>query len=197
MNERTCIVTRKSGAPDDLIRFVAGPTAARSGSEAKPSRPWLLGHAQTAYMWTGGREEALRARAEGEVKVPADLGDDGRPAACARRRSASLGLARKAGAVVSGAGKVEPRSARARRWRCSTPPKRRPTGSARSTRRARRPRISGWPGNPGLQTFFGGRIGFGIGGANVIHAAVLAQDAGKAAGEAHSCARPLPGRHPG
>ena len=25
MNERTCIVTRKSGAPDDLIRFVVGP----------------------------------------------------------------------------------------------------------------------------------------------------------------------------
>ena len=64
MNERTCIVTRKSGAPDDLIRFVVGPgLCPRSRSEEKPSRPRLLGHRRPRCMSSGRPPRScLRAR---------------------------------------------------------------------------------------------------------------------------------------
>jgi predicted RNA-binding protein YlxR (DUF448 family) len=43
MNDRTCIVTRKAGEPDGLIRFVVGRMVGRSRSQTQAARPRLLG----------------------------------------------------------------------------------------------------------------------------------------------------------
>ncbi len=45
-NGRMCIVTRESGSPDELIRFVAAPDGTVvAGSEAATAGPRLLGQA--------------------------------------------------------------------------------------------------------------------------------------------------------
>ena len=93
----------------------------------------------------------------------------------------ALGLARKAGAVALGAAKVEARCAAARRCWCCTPPRPRKTACARSPRRSRATAHAGGPEIPAYKLFSEAELGLALGGTNVIHAAVLAGDAGQAA----------------
>src|SRR5690606_6987221 len=103
MNDRTCIVTRETREPDEMIRFVAAP----DGSvvpDLKRSLPgrgcWIV--AEKALVKKAA-ERNLFARA---LKVPltatpdlADLVDS----LMAKATLGTLGLARKAGAVALGA----------------------------------------------------------------------------------------------
>src|SRR4029453_5312418 len=107
MNERTCIVTKKSGAPDDLIRFVVGPdsTLVPDLRRNLPGRGcWVSAdrlHVERAV------EKKLFGRAlKKDVSGPADLGEMV-DRLLARAALGALGLARKAGAVALGAAKVE------------------------------------------------------------------------------------------
>ncbi|MFV0298381.1 MAG: RNA-binding protein [Hyphomicrobiaceae bacterium] len=105
--ERTCVVTREPGGPDDLIRFVVAPDGAVMADVGNrlPGRG----------VWVGiGRGLVEKAVKQGSfargfkrpVVVPQDLGE--RVEALLRRRVVeALSLANKAGQVVAGFAKVE------------------------------------------------------------------------------------------
>ena len=76
MNERTCIVTRKSGAPDDLIRFVVGPDSALV-PDLKRNLPgrgcWVT--ADRVHVDRAAAKKLFARALKAEVRLPADLGD--------------------------------------------------------------------------------------------------------------------------
>ena len=107
MNDRTCIVTRRSAAPDDLIRFVVGPAGDVVPDIARklPGRGcWVT--ASRARVDEAQKRKLFARAFRRDVATPADLGAmiDG---LLAKSALGSLGLARKAGAVALGAAKVE------------------------------------------------------------------------------------------
>ena len=107
MNDRTCILTRKSGEAQELIRFVAGP----DGHLVPDIKANLPGRGAWISASRSVLEEAIRRKAfthslKADIIVDqgiADLVDKLLVKAALGR----LALARKAGAVVTGATKVE------------------------------------------------------------------------------------------
>ena len=105
--ERTCIVSRETRSPDELIRFVIGPDreVVPDLKHRLPGRGvWVSANRQAV-------EEAVRRRLfsrafKGEVKAAPDLARQIEEAIRRDLRQA-LSLANKAGAVVSGFTKVE------------------------------------------------------------------------------------------
>lgn len=105
--ERTCIVTREPGAPDELMRFVLAP----DGTVTADLRGRLPGRGAWVTPTAARVAEAMRrklfARAfKSEVAVPAGL-VEAIDAALVRDLRGSLSLANKAGAVLTGFAKVE------------------------------------------------------------------------------------------
>ena len=182
MNERTCIVTRKSGAPDELIRFVVGPDSAVV-PDLKRNLPgrgcWVT--ADRLHVDRAAAKKLFARAFKAEVGVPPDLGGMV-DRLLARSALGTLGLARKAGAIALGAAKVES-AVRVGQGLggASRAPKLRTTASARSPRRGGRPRMRAALQIPAYKLFSEAELGLALGGTNVIHAAVLAGDAGKAA----------------
>ena len=107
MNDRTCILTRKSGEAQELIRFVAGP----DGHLVPDIKANLPGRGAWISASRSVLEDAIRRKAfthslKADIIVDqgiADLVDKLLVKAALGR----LALARKAGAVVTGATKVE------------------------------------------------------------------------------------------
>jgi len=107
MNDRTCIVTRKNGPADGMIRFVADPQGRVVAD--------LKGRLPGRGCWVTARHDLVQRAARGNlfaralktrVTVPADLADE----VDGLMVTALLGmmsLARKAGQLVSGAAKVD------------------------------------------------------------------------------------------
>ena len=197
MNERTCIVTRQSGAPDDLIRFVVGPDSALV-PDLKRNLPgrgcWVT--ADRLHVERAAAKKLFARALKAEIQVPADLGDMV-DRLLARSALGSIGLARKAGAVALGAAKVEAACRSGEALAVLHAGEASPDGVRKIMPGAPCDRPSGRPRNPRLQTFFGGRIGFGIGGRKCDTCCRSRAGRGQGGAEAHSCARPLPGRHPG
>jgi predicted RNA-binding protein YlxR (DUF448 family) len=181
MNDRTCIVTRRQAGPDELIRFVVGPDGAVV--------PDLKRNLPGRGCWvTADREHVDKAAKKGlfarafkaQVAVPADLGGmvDG---LLAKAALGALGLARKAGAVGLGATKVEAavRSGAAllvlHAAEASADGLRKIAQARRATAHAGGPEIRAY------KLFSEQELGLALGGTNVIHAAVLAGDAGRSA----------------
>jgi predicted RNA-binding protein YlxR (DUF448 family) len=182
MNERTCIVTRKrAGEADGLIRFVRGP----DGSvvpDLKRNLPgrgcWVTGervHVDKAVA------RKLFARAlKAEVTVAPDLGE-AVDALLARAALGALGLARKAGAVVLGAAKVEDAVRKGAALLVLHAVEASEDG-VRKIASARRATVhAGGPDIPAYKLFSEADLGLAFGGTNVIHAAVLADGAGRSA----------------
>ncbi len=105
--ERTCIVTRRTAPPAELIRFVVGPD-----DQVVPD---LKGNLPGRGAWVTAKaeavKEAVKRRAftrafKAEVRAAPDLADQIEEALRRDLRQA-LSLANKAGAVVSGFTKVE------------------------------------------------------------------------------------------
>ncbi|HEV7253242.1 MAG TPA: RNA-binding protein [Mesorhizobium sp.] len=181
MNDRTCIVTREAREADDLIRFVAGP----DGSVVPDLKRTLPGRGCWVTATRVAVDKAVKrklfARAlKAEVTAPDDLGAQV-DMLLARSALGSLGLARKAGQVVMGAAQVESavRSGKAHlvlHAREASPDGVRKIGNAR--------RAVFYEDGPEIAAFklFGeAELGLALGGTNVIHAAVLGADAGRAA----------------
>lgn len=181
MNDRTCIVTRRPAGPDERIRFVAGPDGVVVPDLKKnlPGRGcWVTSdrdHVEKAA------KRGLFARAlKAEVSVPADIGDMV-DRLLAKSALGSLGLARKAGVIALGATKVEAavRNGSALLVLHAT------EASADGTRKiAQARRATAHMGGPEIHAyklFSEQELGLALGGTNVIHAAVLAGDAGRAA----------------
>ena len=181
MNDRTCIVTRRPAEPDELIRFVVGPD--------KAVVPDLKRNLPGRGCWvTADREHVDKAAKKGlfpralksEVTVQPDLGGMV-DRLLAKSALGALGLARKAGVVALGATKVEAsvRSGAAllvlHADEASEDGLRKITQARRATAHAGGPEIMAY------KLFSEQELGLALGGTNVIHAAVLAGDAGRSA----------------
>ena len=181
MNDRTCIVTRRQAGPDELIRFVVGPD--------KAVVPDLKRNLPGRGCWvTADREHVDKAAKKGlfgrafkaQVTVPIDLGGMV-DLLLARAALGALGLARKAGALALGATKVEAsvRSGAAllvlHAAEASADGLRKIAQARRATAHAGGPEIRAY------KLFSEQELGLALGGTNVIHAAVLAGDAGRSA----------------
>jgi predicted RNA-binding protein YlxR (DUF448 family) len=180
MNDRTCIVTRKAGAADELIRFVAGPDSSIVPDLKRklPGRGcWVS--AERPYVDQAARKNLFARALKAEVRVPEDLGGMV-DRLLAQSALGSLGLARKAGQVALGAAKVDNavRSGKALLVLHATDAA---DDGIRKIAAARRATVhAGGPAIPAYKLFSESELGLALGGTNVIHAAVLAGDASRA-----------------
>jgi predicted RNA-binding protein YlxR (DUF448 family) len=181
MIERTCIVTRKTAEPDDLIRFVAGPDSAIV-PDLKRNLPgrgcWVT--ADRAHVDAAAKKNLFARALKAEVRPPTGLGG---VVDTLLEKSAlgAIGLARKAGAIVLGAAQVEGavRSGKAIGVLHATEAS---ADGVRKIAQARRSTVHlGGPAIPAYKLLAERELGLALGATNVIHAAVLAGDAGKAA----------------
>jgi uncharacterized protein len=107
VNDRSCIVTRKAGSEDELLRFVLSP----DGEVVPDLQRKLPGRGCWVSLDRSVLAEAVKTKAfnrgfRGECKIPGDLPD--RVGVLLRQQAlAHLSLARKAGEAVSGFTKVE------------------------------------------------------------------------------------------
>ena len=180
MSERTCIVTRRTGEPDGLLRFVAAPdmTVVPDLKRKLPGRGcWVT--AERACVEKAARKNLFARALKADVRPPDDL------AAMVDRLLAqaalgSLGLARKAGQVVLGAAKVDAAVRSGRALFVLHAGEASPDG-VRKIDQARRATVHlGGPATAAYKLFSEAELGLALGGTNVIHAAVLAHDAGQA-----------------
>lgn len=180
MSERTCIVTRGSGEPDGLLRFVAGPdmSVVPDLKRRLPGRGcWVT--AERVHVDQAARKNLFARALKAKVTPPADLGAMV-DRLMAQSALGSLGLARKAGQVVLGAAKVEA-AVRAGKAALVLHALEASPDGVRKIDQARRATVHlGGPDIPAYKLFSQAELGLALGGTNVIHAAVLAQDAGKA-----------------
>jgi predicted RNA-binding protein YlxR (DUF448 family) len=180
MNDRTCIVTRTEAEPDDLIRFVVGPdsTVVPDIKRSLPGRGcWVV--AERLHVEQAAAKNLFARAFKAKVNVPADLGAMVE-ALLARHALGMLGMARKAGAVVFGATKVEG-SVRSGLALCVLHANEASYDGIRKISQARRAVVHlGGPAIAAYKLFPEAELSLALGGTNVIHAAVLAGDAGKA-----------------
>lgn len=180
MNERTCIVTRRTSGPDGLLRFVAGPDmmVVPDLKRRLPGRGcWVT--AERVHVDEAARKNLFARAFKAKVTPPDDLG-----AMVDRLMAQSalgvLGLARKAGQVVLGAAKVES-AVRSGRALLVLHAQEASADGIRKIDQARRAVVyQGGPSIPACKLFSQAELGLALGGINVIHAAVLAADTGKA-----------------
>lgn len=182
MNDRTCIVTRHNADPDRLIRFVAAPdsTVVPDLKRNLPGRGcWVTADREHVDKAAASKKLFSRALREG-VSVPAELGEQV-DRLLARSALGALGLARKAGKLALGAAKVE-NAVRSGSAVLVLHAFEAAEDGVRKITQARRATVHlGGPDIPAYKLFAEPEMGLALGSTNVIHAAVLAGDAGTAA----------------
>ena len=136
--ERTCVLTRRKGTQDELIRLALGPDGevAPDVRARAPGRGAWIGVDRTALDAANakGKLKAALQRAfkTNELAVPADLGE--RIEAALRQTALDrLGMEARAGNLINGADKVET-AARARQGPSAAPCRRRERGGAPQAR---------------------------------------------------------------
>jgi predicted RNA-binding protein YlxR (DUF448 family) len=181
MNDRTCIVSGRPGDPGAMIRFVAGP----DGSvvpDLKRNLPgrgcWVLAHRD--YIDLAAGKNLFGRGLKQTVTVAPELGalvDE----LLAKRALGQLGLARKAGAVVTGATQVDKSVRSGAAIAVLHDPAAAPDGIRKITQaRTFVERMDG-PDIPAFDSFREGELDLALGAGNVIHAAVLDGQPGQAA----------------
>lgn len=198
LNERMCIVSRKTMAPEDVIRFVRGP----DGAVVPDLRRRLPGRGAHVALSRAAVDQAMRrklfARAlRAEVTGPADLGalvDQ----LLAKSALGALGLARKAGQLVTGAAKVDAAIRSGQALLLVQAREAAPDG-IRKMDAARHVAAASGHGTaiPALRLLGADELGLALGGGNVIHAAILAGDAGSAAAKRMQALANYRGESPG
>lgn len=181
MNDRTCIVSRERHEPDDMIRFVVDPGGIVV-ADLKRNLPgrgcWVTG--DRLYVEKAAAKNLFSRAFKRQVTVAPDLADlvD---AMMVRSALGTAGLARKAGAVALGATKIES-AVRAGEALVVLHAFEASDDGVRKIASARRAVAhQGGPAIRSCKLFSEAELSLALGGTNVIHAAVLAQDAGKAA----------------
>ena len=181
MNDRTCIVSRQRREPDELVRFVVGPDGAVV-PDLKRNLPgrgcWVT--ADRLHMEKAVAKNLFARAFKRQVDVPADLAD-AIDRLLVRSALGAVGLARRAGAVALGAAKVDNavRSGEALLVLHATDASH--DGVRKITQARRATAHLGGPEIHAYKLFSEADLSLALGGTNVIHAAVLAQEAGKAA----------------
>jgi predicted RNA-binding protein YlxR (DUF448 family) len=181
MNDRTCIVTRQAGEPDGLLRFVAGPDMSVVPDIRRnlPGRGcWVT--AERRFVDEAVRRKLFARTLKQEVTVPADLGEMV-DRLLARAALGSLGLARKAGQVALGAAKVEAAVRSGKALAVLHAREAADDGIRKMTQARRAVVFAEGPDIPAYKLFPEAELGLALGATNVIHAALLAGEAGKAA----------------
>jgi predicted RNA-binding protein YlxR (DUF448 family) len=176
--ERMCIVTRERRAPEELIRFVAGPDG-RVVADIKAKLPgrgvWVTARAEIVEQAVRRQAFArgLKASAKAEKNLAADV-----DALLERDCLQSLSLANKAGAVVTGFAKVETAIGTGR-VALLLHAKDASTDGIRKLGQAVRRRF-GAEGPPQINLFASSQLDLALGRANVVHAALDAEPASRA-----------------
>lgn len=182
LGERTCIVTRRrEEAPGALIRFVAAP----DGSVVVDLKKRLPGRgcwvtADRLRVAEAVRKNLFARALRAEAKAAPDLADQV-DALMAKTTLGSLGLARKAGALLLGAAQVES-AVRSGKAIAVLHADDAAADGVRKIDQARRAVVHlGGPEIASYKLFGSADLGLALGAANVIHAALLQTDAGRAA----------------
>ena len=181
MNDRTCIVTGKAGAPETMIRFVQGP----DGVVVPDLRGNLPGR---GCRVTATREAVEKAVAKNHFRrgLKADVRvDKGLPdlldTLLVRQVTGALAMARKAGDVVSGHAQVD-KAVRAGKALAVVHAAEAADDGVRKIDQARRATaLLGGPDTASYRLLTAEQIGLAFGNGHVIHAAVLDGRAGDAA----------------
>lgn len=181
MNDRTCIVTREAAEPDELIRFVVGPdnSIVPDLKRKLPGRGcWVT--ADRLHVDKAAGKNLFARVFKKDVTVSPDLGAlvD---ALLAKSALGALGLARKAGAVALGATKVESAVRSGDALLVLHADEASEDGLRKITNARRATAYAGGPETYAYKLFSEADLSLALGGTNVIHAAVLADDAGRAA----------------
>jgi predicted RNA-binding protein YlxR (DUF448 family) len=175
--ERTCIVSRKTFAPEALIRFVMSP-----GGEVVPD---IKGKLPGRGAWVEARRSAVeQARQKRlfqralkqELTVPEDIA--GRVETLLRDDAlAALALARKSGAAVAGFEKVQAalREGRAIAWLSAE------DASSDGTTKLAKAATTGEAGPAALRGFASTELGAVFGRESVTHVALAGTGAGEPA----------------
>ncbi len=171
-SERTCIVTRQSGPADALIRFVVAPdgTLVPDLRHRLPGRgAWVT--RSSAIVAEAERRHLFEKQFEGKVVVEPGLADrvDSLLLAAA---TGALAMARKAGALIAGFGKVESALASEPVVALIHASEAGEDGVAKLAAAARR--RFGLAKLPVIRCFSGEDLDLAFGRTNVIHAALLA-----------------------
>lgn len=179
MNDRTCIVTRKAGSADELIRFVAAPDGSVV-ADLKRNLPgrgcWVSADRKTVEL---AIKKKAFSRALGEAVVAASDLPDLIDKVMTKNFSGTLGLARKAGQIGLGSAKVDAaiRKGEAILVLHAT------DGAVDGVRKLDQARkavaLTGGPDIPALKLLTSDEMDLALGGGNVIHAAVLKGSAGE------------------
>jgi uncharacterized protein len=179
MNERTCIVTRTSGTADGLIRFVAAP----DGNVVPDLKRQLPGRGCWVTATRVRVDEAVKKNLfkrglKEDVTASADLGAlvD---ALLVKSALGSLGLARKAGQIVTGSAKVDAAIRSKEAILVLHASDAAPDGVRKIDQARKAVAYGGGPDIPSLAPFAGPQMDLALGGTNVIHAAALAGSAGE------------------
>jgi uncharacterized protein len=167
-SERTCIVTRTKGAPQDLLRFVRAPdgSVVPDLRHKLPGRGvWVSPDAKTVAQAV--KRKAFARGFKAEVRVSEALPDE---VADLMRRDclASLSLAKKAGLVITGFAKVEAAaggSAVIALLNASD-------GGLDGRRKLRQALRRGGCDVPEINVFTEAQLSLALGGSNVVHAAL-------------------------
>ncbi len=181
LNPRTCIATRQTLPADALIRFVRDPDN-RIVPDLRRKLPGRGAHVSFSReaVETAVKRRLFARAFRSAVDTPADLGAMV-DRLLAAQATGSLGLARKAGQLVAGAAKVEGavKSGRAigllHSLEAAEDGMRKIEAMRRARERETGRRIASF------SLFGADEISLALGGGNVIHAAILAGDAGSAA----------------
>jgi predicted RNA-binding protein YlxR (DUF448 family) len=171
--ERRCIVTGEVGSRENLIRFVVGPEDAvvPDLGEKLPGRGlWVT--ARREAVETAVRKGLFAKAARGRAEAAATLADEVE-ALLARRAGAALGLARKAGELVTGFEKVMAEISAGRlailiEARDGSEDGGRKLAGALKSRYAALHKAQA----PILRPLWGDEMGLALGRANVVHAAL-------------------------
>lgn len=174
MNDRTCIVTRKTRDRAELIRFVAAPdgTVAPDIKAVLPGRGcWVTADAETVAMAV--KRKAFARALKADVTAAPDL-----PELVDRLLSKSalgaLGLLRKAGALVTGSAKVEETVRRGQAAFVLHAADGAADGIRKISQARRATEALGGPSTAAFAIFTSSEMSLALGGENVIHAAAIA-----------------------
>lgn len=176
--ERTCVVTREKGSPDDMIRFVVGP-----GTVVVPDlRRKLPGRG----VWVTARAdrvaEAVRRRAFARSFKVQVIAPDTLPAEIEALLAAdclqSLAMANKAGEVVTGYAKVEQSIVGGDVLALVHASDGANDGKRKLDRSLQR--SSTGPVEPAVELFSSGQLDLALGRTHVIHAALRRGSASRA-----------------
>lgn len=174
-------MTRAHGQPGDLIRFVAAPdgTVVADLKRNLPGRGCWVG-AERKLVEKAAAKNLFARALKAPVKAPPDLAEQV-DSLLLRTALGALGLARKAGAVALGATKVETavRGGKAiavlHAREASEDGVRKLAAARKAAAHAAKRQL------PAYRLFSEAELSLSLGATNVIHAALLAGEAGKAA----------------